>query len=264
MRLKRMFLVLPALLAMTACMEGDRVIKVNADGSGTIVDTVKLGEQARTMIESMEGADKSTPAEKKAKREAKLRERAAAMGEGVTFVSYEPSVNGGPEKVTYAFKDVTKLNIEATPDAAGAESKPTKEPLTFRLVRKGDASVLTVAGAAPKPGEKKAEDASQGAEVAAQMQAQAMAMMKMMMKGLKMTSVVEVDGKLVKTSSPHVAGSRVTLLQIDFDEVAADEENFKKFAAAGDDPKTMDPAALKGIKGVKFNPEPEITIEFTK
>ena len=86
MRATRMLLVLPAVLVLWACMEGDRVIKVNADGSGTIVDTMKLGEQARTMIESMEAADTSTPAEKRAKKEAKLRERAAAMGEGVTFV----------------------------------------------------------------------------------------------------------------------------------------------------------------------------------
>lgn len=263
MRMARMLLVLPAVLVLWACMEGDRVIKVNADGSGTIVDTMKLGEQARTMIESMEAADTGTPAEKRAKKEAKLRERAAAMGEGVTFVSYEPSVKGGPEKVTYAFKDVTKLRIEATPDAAGAESKPTKEPLTFRLDRKGGATVLTVAGVTPKPGPKK-EESKENAEMTAQMQAQSMAMMKMMMKGLKMTSTVEVDGRLLKSSSPHVAGSRVTLLKIDFDEISADEANFKRFASAGDDPKSMDPAALKGIKGLQFSPEPEVTIEFTK
>lgn len=263
MHVKRLLVVLPALLLLGACMEGDRLIRVNPDGSGTIVDTVKLGEQARTMIASLEEADKSTPAEKRAKKEAKLKERAAAMGEGVTFVSYEPSVKGGPEKVTWAFKDVTKLRIEATPDPAGDSKPEAKDPLSFRLARKGDSSVLTVVGAAPKPGEKK-EQTPESAEVAAQMQAQAMAMMKMMMKGLRMTSTLEVGGRLVKSSSSHVEGSRVTLLAIDFDEVAADEENFKKFAAAGNDPKSMDPAALKGIKGVKFNPEPEVTIEFTK
>lgn len=263
MRATRMFLILPAVLVLWACMEGDRVIRVNADGSGTIVDTMKLGEQARAMIESMEAADASTPAEKRAKKEAKLRERAAAMGEGVTFVSYEPSVNGGPEKVTYAFKDVTKLKIEATPDAAGGESKPTKEPLTFRLEKKGGANVLTVAGVTPKPGPKK-EETPENAEMAAKMQAQAMAMMKVMMQGLKMSSTVEVDGRLVKSSSPHVAGSRVTLLKIDFDELAADEASFKRFASAGDDPKSMDAAALKGIKGLQVSSEPEVVIEFTK
>ncbi len=56
----------------------------------------------------------------------------------------------------------------------------------------------------------------------------------------------------------------MTLMEIDFDQVAADEENFKKFAAAGDDPESMDPKALKGIKGVKFTPDNEITIEFTR
>ena len=48
MRASRL-LVIPALLATVGCMQGQRLIKVNADGSGTIVDTVKLGEQARSM-----------------------------------------------------------------------------------------------------------------------------------------------------------------------------------------------------------------------
>ncbi len=261
---KRLVVVLPVLLAMGACMEGERVITVNPDGSGTIVDTIRLGDQARAMVAGMEAEDKSTPAEKRAKKEAALRERATGMGDGVAFVSYVPSVNDGPEIVTYAFKDISKLKIDPMPEPSSSESKSEKKDLVeFRLARKGDRSVLTVIGAAPKPGEKK-EQTPKEAQAAAQMKAQAMAMMKAMMKGLKMTSTVEVSGRLLKTSSPWVEGSRVTLLQIDFDKVAADEENFKRFAAAGDDPKSMDPVALKGIKGVKFNPEPEITIEFAR
>ena len=38
---------LPALLLTAGCLQGQRVIKVNANGSGTIVDTITLGEQAR-------------------------------------------------------------------------------------------------------------------------------------------------------------------------------------------------------------------------
>ena len=75
---------------------------------------------------------------------------------------------------------------------------------------------------------------------------------------------IEVDGRLVKSSSPYVAGSRVTLLKIDFDEITADEASFKRFASAGDDPKSMDASALKGIKGLQVSSEPEVVIEFTK
>ena len=259
----------PAVLVAAGCIQGQRVIKVNTDGSGTVVDTVSLGDQAREMMSAMAGMDKSTPAEKKTKKDAKLKAIAEAMGPGVSVSSFEPSVKNGPEKVTYAFTDIGKLKIDATPDSTDNDSKSeAKDPLTFRFEKKGGNSVLTVLGAGPKPGEKKAdkpEDKSkEGAEAAAKMQAQAMVMMKTMMKGLKMTTVVEVNGHVVKTNAAHVDGPRVTLLDLDFDQIAADEASFKKFSEAGDDPKTMDPKVLAGLKGIKVQTVPEINIEFAK
>ena len=269
MRFGRVLLV-PAAVVAVGCIQGQRVIKVNADGSGTIVDTVTLGAQAREMMTAMSGMDKSTPAEKKAKKDAKLKALAAGMGEGVSLVSYEPSVKEGPEKVSYAFKDVGKLKVDATPDSTENDSKSeAKDPLTFRFEKKGGSSLLTVIGAGPKPGGKKADKPAdkpgkEAAEAAAKMQAQAMVMMKTMMKGLKMTTVVEVNGKIVKTNAAHVEGPRVTLLDLDFDQIAADEASFKKFSEAGDDPKSMDPKLLAGLKGIKVQTVPEVSIEFAK
>ena len=264
MRIERVACV-PLLLLTAGCLQGQRVIKVNASGSGTIVDTVALGEQARGMIEAMAEMDKSTPAEKKAKTEAKLKERAAAMGPGVSLVSYEASVKSGPEKITYGFTDITKIRIDSSPDPSENDSKAeAKQPLTFRLEKKGGSTVLTVAGAGPKAGGKKdaaTAEPKEAAEAAAKMQAGAMAMMKTMLKGLRMTTLVEVNGKLVKTSSPYVQGSTVTLLDVDFDQLVADEASFKKLNELGD-PQSLDPAMLKGLKGIKVQTTPETTIEF--
>ena len=261
----------PALLVAAGCMQGQRVIKVNADGSGTIVDTVSLGEQAREMMGAMSEMDKSTPAEKKAKKTAKLKAIAEGMGPGVSVSSFEPSVKNGPEKVTYAFSDIGKIKIDATPDSTENDStSEAKDPLSFRFEKKGGSSVLTVLGAGPKPGEKKADEpgddktGKEAAEAASKMQAPAMVMMKTMMKGLKMTTVVEVNGHVVKTNAAHVEGPRVTLLDLDFDQIAADEANVKKFSEAGDDPKSMDPKLLAGLKGIKVQTVPEVTIEFAK
>ena len=55
----------------------------------------------------------------------------------------------------------------------------------------------------------------------------------------------------------------MTLLDLDFDQITADEANFKKFARAGDDPSAMDPKLLQAAKGIKVSPEPEVVIEFT-
>jgi hypothetical protein len=259
-------LLLPAALLAAGCFQGQRVNKVNADGSGTITDTVTLGEQAREMMTAMSDMAKSTPEEKKAKKDAKLKSLAEAMGPGVTVASVSPSVKNGPETVTYAFKDITKIKIDAMPDIAEGDSKSeAKEPLTFRLEKKGASSVVTVVGAGPKPGEKKPEKPAGKGGADEDKPDPGMAMMKTMMKGLKTTTVIEVNGKIAKTNAAHVEGSRVILLDLDFDQIAADEATFKKFAKiGGDDPKNMDPAVLAGLKGIKVQTVPEVSIEFAK
>jgi hypothetical protein len=256
MRIGRLVIV-PFVLLSVGCFQGQRTFKVNADGSGTIVDTTKLGEQAKGMLQGMEEMDKSSPAEKKAKKKAKLAEKAAAMGEGVSFVSVEPTKDGG-EVTTYAFKDITKLKASGmpTPD----ESTTSKdEPLTFKLAKNAAGnSVLTVVSPKEKPADPAAKTEAKPKPKPEEIQQQ-IAMMKGMMAGLKIKSVVEVNGKLVKTSSPYAVGPVVTLMEMDFD--ALDAAALQKLSEAGPGgPPT--PAMMKGIKGIKVS-DPEVTIEFT-
>jgi hypothetical protein len=243
--------IVPLVLVTAGCFEGQRTFKINADGSGTVVDTVKLSEEAKGMIEGMEQMDQSSPAEKKAKTKAKRDATAAAMGEGVTFVSAAPGKDGF-EVTTYAFKDINTVRASSmpTPDAS---SKSKDEPLTFKLAKNAAGnSVLTVLSAPAK------KDPAEGAPKAktAEEAAQEIKMMKGMLGGLKIRSVVEVSG-LVKTSSPNVAGSAVTLMALDFD--ALDAAALAKMASGGGPPS---PAAMRGIKGVTVSDE-TVTIEFT-
>jgi hypothetical protein len=251
MRAYRLMLV-PAVMLAAGCMQGQRTIKVNADGSGTIVDTVKMGEQARSMKAAMEQMDQSSAGDKKAKADEKMKAHAAGMGEGVAFVSTE-TAKDGTEKTVWSFKDISKLKLDPTPYMGEDKSSGNDEPLTFRFARNGANSVLTVvfpkdkkpASSEPRPAPKPEEEA------------QAIAMMKGMMAGLKMTSQLEVNGKVVKTNSPYAAGSTITLMEIDFDQI--DEAGLKKLQLSGKD---QPPASvLKGIKGLKFN-EGEVAVEF--
>jgi hypothetical protein len=197
--------------------------------------------------------DTTSPAEKKAKKNAKFAESAKTLGEGVTFVS---AVSGkdGVEVVTYAFKDITKLRAGGMPSPN--ESTTSKEkPMAFRLAKNAAGNtVLTIVspqdgkGSSAAPAEKKTPEQIK----------QEVAMIKGMMAGLKIRSVVEVNGTLVKTSSPHVAGSSVTLMEMDFD--ALDEASLRKLSELGSDGPPS-PAVMKGIKGIKVS-DPEVTIEF--
>lgn len=250
----RALVLLPIALLTAACFEGQRTIRVKADGSGTVVDTIVMGEQMKAM---MAAADKSK--DKAAKEKAKYEAAAAAMGPGVRFVGEEKTADA--IKATFAFDDirVVKIGISPGPDDDSAGEKKS-QPLTFRFARQGAKSTLTVVQ--PRP-EAKAKTADASAPDAMQQMGMAMwTMMKPMLKGLKLRTVLEVDGALVRTNSKLAKGSAVTLLDMDFDQIAADDANFKRFTKAGDDPAALDPRLLQAVKGIKVNPDAEVVIEF--
>ncbi len=91
-------------------------------------------------------------------------------------------------------------------------------------------------------------------------------MIMQMFKGLHIGIAVNVEGQVVKTNSPYVDGSKVTLMDIDFDPLLSNEKGLKALSgkmetAKGDDRKMME--SLKGIKGLKITTDPEVSIEFT-
>ena len=240
------------------CIQAQRTIKVNADGSGTVVDSVKLIGMAAAMKDMGDSS-----AQAKVNKEAAIKKKAAAQG--LTYVSTETAEDGA-EKVTYSFKDITKASISSSPafpnEKSDDKEKTSKDdPLTFRMARSGDKSTLTVVVPKDKPAEKKAGEAEKKKSTPEE-EKQAMAMMKGMMAGLKIATVVEVNGKIVKTTAPHAPeGSTLALMEIDFDKLG--EDGFKKLAEMEDQSGPPTPEQLKGLKGVKFT-EGEVVIEFTK
>ena len=75
--------------------------------------------------------------------------------------------------------------------------------------------------------------------------------------------IIEVAGKILKTNADHVAGSRVTLLEMDMEALLQDEAKLKQVQ------KALGPNAsvselkpyLKDVKGLKVN-DPVVTIAF--
>jgi hypothetical protein len=236
------------------CIQGQRTIKVNADGSGTVVDTTKL----IGMAAAMKDMDNSSSAQAKVNREVELKKKATAQG--ITFVSVETGADGA-EKVTYSFKDITRATLNRSaemPNESKKDAPPAKDDLlTFRMARAGDTSTLTVVVPRDKPSEKAAGKKPSNPEE----EKQAMAMMKGMLAGLKLSTVVEVNGRIVKTTAPYPPqGSSVTLMEMDFDQMG--DEGLARLSALSDQPNPPTPEQLKGLKGVKFT-EGEVVIEFS-
>jgi hypothetical protein len=63
---------------------------------------------------------------------------------------------------------------------------------------------------------------------------------------------------VVKTNAPYVNGSRITLMQMDFDKLLENEAALQKLQ------QTTDPKLLKDIPGLKIVTDPKVTIEFAR
>jgi Trk K+ transport system NAD-binding subunit len=71
---------------------------------------------------------------------------------------------------------------------------------------------------------------------------------------------LDVAGAIVKTNSPYVEGSKVTLLEMDFSQLLANQTLLEQVA----EPDSIEEAKkmLQGVKGFKVNLDREVTVEF--
>jgi len=265
-----------ALLSLSVgCFSDHTTIKLNPDGSGTLISVTMMKSKAIQQMKEMAkafGGENAKEPEFFTEKEAK--EKAAKMGEGVQFVSREAVKEKDAEgqKVVYSFKDITKLKINEVSDPPGGEGAPKAEakkgePITFKFAKLANGnSLLTIVNPKMDLKPKEGEDPKEKDPAAApqgEVPEEQLAMMKEMMGGLKVSIQIELAGKVVQSNSSHAKDSTVTILEMDFDKVLGDAPKLKKLMAA--QPKTPEEAKalMKGFPGVKFNFEPETTVEFS-
>ena len=274
---RRLTLVPLLTLVLTGCINSSTLVKVKPDGSGTLEQTMTMNADAVAQLSAL--AAMSDDKDKKAGKgglddlfsDKDARAAAAKMGEGVTFVSSQkidtPDRKG--LKAIYAFTDIRKLSLEEMhaptmgSDAAGLSSTPQAKdpPMRFDFKQlSGGHGLLTILQPGVDKALKSADTTAPSKDaVDPKMAEQGIEMMKTFMKGLKIDVAIEVP-RVIKTNSPFVNGSTVTLLSMDFDTVLADPKALERMNGA----KTLadTKAALKDFKGIKINLEPQVTIEF--
>jgi len=245
-----------------ACLRSTTVIDLKADGSGTIVQETAVSSQALGMLQ---GLAASNAAGQKGEKPPQLfgeeQARKAAETMGVKFVSGESIKSGDLEgyRARFAFDNIEKVTVKMDQSteslASGADTR--KPPFGFGFTKGATASVLTIqmpeqapTSQLPIPG------AGGGTDAEKAQAAQALAMMKAMMRGLFVDVAMTVDGRIIKSNAPYVEGSRVTLMQIDFDKLLADDAALAKLQNA------KDIKSLAAVPGLKVVAEPRITIEF--
>ena len=85
-----------------------------------------------------------------------------------------------------------------------------------------------------------------------------MVMIKRRRKGPCVDVSLSVNGRILNSNAPYVEGWRLTLMQIDFDNMLADETALEKLQAA------TDLTAISGVPGLKIVSTPKVTVEFAR
>ena len=156
----------------------------------------------------------------------------------------------------FAFDDVTKLKFDMVKTPGPAAEKNATPPFGFGFTKGATSSVLTINMPEQQSGPGSLLNQLPGGGAQSQDNQQALAMLLPMLHGLYVDVTLNVDGRVIKTNAPYVAGSQVTLLQFDFDKVNATEGALQKLQTISD------PKLLKDIPGVRMATEPVVTIEF--
>ncbi len=269
MRTLRLFLAVGA-VTFGGCLQSTTLIRVNGDGSGTIEHNMLLSGAALAQLRQFSApGNNSKPVDPFSEDQA--RAAAASIGPSVTFVSSTPlkTEDGEGRSVVYAFSDINQITVNAQPPTPGGITArgsgvetAKRQDILFALTRlpNGDALIrITMPPphipASPAPG----PDAE--SQVPRTMSPEQLAMAKQMFGGMKISLAVEPAGRLVSTTSPFVDGQRVTLMDLDFDQLVKDEGAFARLQGVHsvEDAKT----ALKDVPGVRIWLEREITIEFS-
>jgi hypothetical protein len=268
MRSLRALVAIVSTVMLTACINSTTLIKLKADGSGTVEQTTLMNMAAIKGM--MPGADKQMGGAVVNK--ADLERTAARMGKGVRLVSAEPfkGANGFEgSKAIFAFDDINQIQVSQGPSMSGStdgrmSSEPTSDdPVKFKFARTGGTSTLTIAFVDQPGGASKADPAANPMADMDLTNPMMMGMIKSMFAGFKLNIDLEVAGSIVKTNAEYVTGSRLTLLEMDMDSLLADEAKLKALQGklGADASLSAIKPYLKDIKGIKVD-GPTISVEF--
>jgi hypothetical protein len=256
----RLSTLLTAAVTCSGCFQMATVMKLKGDGSGTIDHRMLFTRQALAQLKQFaalgggtQGIDPTS--------EQQARDMAAALGPGVTYLSSNPisTPAGEGREAAYAFADVAQLRVGTVPAAPGGASiqagglSTAADTLTFSFTRDTNGNALLRINV-PDSSLVNALNANAAAP-------QQMTMIKSLLAGAHVLLAVEPDGTLIRTNSAYADGPRVTLLEVDLDQVLRDEMLMARLQAATTPDELK--AAVKDVPGLKIALEREIIVEFT-
>lgn len=262
---------LPALsviasLTLSSCFQSESTIHLNKDGSGKLIQEIRIGAQALAMMSGFgSGQDDLAPDPLAGLlSEEKARTDATKLGKGVTFEKAEAvNVNGAKgARITYRFTDINQLRL---PMNEGMRKLMTQNPevSTGNPADPNQSVMLAYADGMltiKMPNPQQNGDAAIDSEPHSESDPAADEMMKQMLGDMKMNMRIVIEPGIATTNSSHHEGNTITLMEIDMRKLVDKPEQMKKISRIGQQNPAAALAALREIDGIKFETKPEITV----
>jgi hypothetical protein len=259
---------LAALVLLLGCIDTTTTITVKADGSGTIEKTIIISRHLAELMISMGSKGDPAAIEQGMLNENTLKAGAARMGSGVSFVSAQKfkADKGNGCKALYSFKDIGKVKVSQNPTmdltipgttASATAAAADKESFTFTF-SKGSPATLTVAF----PKTDQAAGSTGGPPAGAADNEKLMQSMRQLYSDMRIVLAIEVGGTITQTNAAWVSGSTVTLLDMDFAKILADDAAFKKLTGLRDKSMAEVQAMARAMPGAKIETQDPVSIRF--
>ena len=269
--MKKILILLVSVVAsvvLPGCFQSETTIHLNKDGSGTLVEETRLGAQMLAMLDSMAGLG----GEEKAKEDpvAKMfsddraKARAAELGEGVSFEKSEAIKDKGAKgaRVTYRFKDINTLKItpsDSLKNMSPMEAAPpagAKIPVPVKFYYADGQLRITMP--APDQADAPADEKPEAPDMESP---EAQAMMKEMLSDMKMSLKVVVEPGIASSNATHKSGNTITLMEMNMGKLLEKPDTLKILSKVDKNNPAAAMKALKGIDGLKFETQEEITVK---
>lgn len=258
------------LFYLSGCIEIFTTIRVKPDGSGTIEKNLMMSKEAIMMISNFfPKRDSSGDKGFDIFDEAKFRNDASEMGDGVSYLSGKKLTTEDKEgyDIIYSFNDISRLKIGenpreivASPSTIQFDSAARDDYISFDL-KKNDPSVLTITLPSEEFQEKKKEQLESAVDTF-QIDPETERKIKQMMRGMKMSFVVDMLAGIKETNAAYREGSRIVLAEINFGKLVEDPSNYKRFLSMKDKPFIEAKEFLRTLPGIKIELNHKVEVTF--
>lgn len=261
------------LVSFSGCIDVETKVKVNKDGSGTVEETVLMGQAMVEMMNGFAGAfgDQKNKKPFKLFDVKELKKAAVNYGEGVSYLSGEKLKRNGQEgyKVIYKFKDINTLKIDQSPDSKGpmkalaSDEAEKKEPqITYFTFKKGDLAELTIFPT-PKDNDKEAKKDTLSTEMPKDsVDSEANKQALEFIKGMRFAMSVQVNGVVVESDASCREGSLITLFDMDFGKFIDNVDKLKELEGLKNADNETVKKVLQKFPGMKVELNDKVVVKF--